>query len=35
MGIVHPNVLKQFDWPYPTSLLEINVEPLMEEFLKN
>jgi len=30
-GIVHPKVLKNFDWPYPTSILEINIEYLINE----
>jgi phenylalanyl-tRNA synthetase beta chain len=30
-GIVHPKVLKNFEWPYPTSLLEINIEYLINE----
>ena len=25
-GILHPAVLKQFDLPYPTSTLELNLE---------
>ena len=26
-GIVHPDVLKQFDIPAPTSVLELDLEP--------
>eukprot|EP01017_Pseudomicrothorax_dubius_P029113 TRINITY_DN3506_c0_g3_i3.p1 TRINITY_DN3506_c0_g3~~TRINITY_DN3506_c0_g3_i3.p1 ORF type:complete len:593 (-),score=188.34 TRINITY_DN3506_c0_g3_i3:161-1939(-) len=32
MGILHPLVLEQFKWPYPVSLLEINLGPLVETF---
>jgi len=28
-GIVHPDVLKNFDWTFPTSLLELKIEPLI------
>jgi len=30
MGIVHPQVLENFEIPYPTSILEINVEPFLD-----
>jgi len=30
-GIVHPKVLHNFDWPYPTSVLELNIEYLITE----
>jgi len=26
MGILHPDVLTNFEWPYPVSCLEINLE---------
>jgi len=28
-GIVHPEVLKQFDLPYPCSVLELDIEPFL------
>lgn len=31
-GIVHPVVLKNFDLTNPTSLIEINIEPLVRDF---
>jgi phenylalanyl-tRNA synthetase beta chain len=30
-GIVHPKVLKNFEWPYPTSFIEIDIEHLINE----
>jgi len=35
IGIVHPQVNKNFGWPYPISLMEINLEPLAKIMLKN
>lgn len=32
-GILHPNVLDNFKWDYPSSLLELKVEPLIDFFL--
>ena len=29
MGVVHPNVLKNFDLNYPCSVLELNMEPFV------
>ena len=29
VGVIHPNVLKNFDLSYPCSVLEINVEPFV------
>jgi len=31
-GVVHPQVLLNFDWPFPTSVLEMNLEPLISAF---
>ena len=31
-GVVHPQVLLNFEWPFPTSMLEISLEPLIEGF---
>jgi phenylalanyl-tRNA synthetase beta chain len=28
-GIVHPEVVQNFDYQYPTSALEINIEPFL------
>jgi phenylalanyl-tRNA synthetase beta chain len=28
-GVLHPEVLKAYDIPYPSSVLEIDLEPLM------
>ena len=28
-GIVHPEVLKEYELDFPTSALEMNIEPLM------
>jgi len=33
MGIVHPSVLKQFGWSNPVSLLELEVEQLLDQLL--
>lgn len=30
-GIVHPDVLKNHEWPYPTSMMEINIEKLIKK----
>jgi len=30
-GIVHPKVLHNYAWPYPTSILELNIEYLINE----
>jgi phenylalanyl-tRNA synthetase beta chain len=35
-GIIHPQVLTNFNWTYPSSYLELNLEQLINEgFLKN
>jgi phenylalanyl-tRNA synthetase beta subunit len=36
MGVLHPDVLahKDWEWIYPVSIFEINIEALMEEFLR-
>lgn len=36
MGVLHPDVLahKDWEWTYPVSIFEINIEALMEEFLR-
>lgn len=34
MGILDPSILKRIDWTYPISAIEINVEPLIEDFYK-
>lgn len=34
-GVVHPNVLENFDIPYPVSALELNVEPFVVDQLYN
>lgn len=31
-GVIHPQVLLNFEWPFPTSMLELNLEPLIEAF---
>lgn len=33
-GILHPDVLKNFGWMFPTSLIELQVEPLIEYFFR-
>lgn len=32
LGILHPDVVKNFEWKYPISTLEINLEPLIQDF---
>ncbi|KAL4503251.1 hypothetical protein ABPG72_000857 [Tetrahymena utriculariae] len=32
LGILHPDVVKNFEWKYPVSTLELNLEPLIYEF---
>jgi phenylalanyl-tRNA synthetase beta chain len=32
MGVVHPEVLKQFKWPYPVSMIELNFEKVVALF---
>lgn len=32
LGILHPDVVKNFEWKYPVSVLEINLEPLILNF---
>jgi phenylalanyl-tRNA synthetase beta subunit len=32
MGVLHPIVLQNFDWQYPTSAIEINIEQLIQDF---
>lgn len=34
-GVVHPQVLLNFEWPFPTSMIEVNLEPLIEGFFGN
>lgn len=34
-GVVHPNVLENFDIPYPVSALELNIEPFVVDQLYN
>jgi len=29
-GIVHPKVLNHFAWPYPTSIIELNIQYLIK-----
>jgi phenylalanyl-tRNA synthetase beta chain len=31
LGILHPNVLMNFEIPYPCSALEFNLEPFLKE----
>lgn len=33
-GVIHPQVLLNFEWPFPTSVLEINLEPLIKAFFE-
>jgi len=33
-GVIHPQVLLNFEWPFPTSVLELNVEPLVKAFFE-
>lgn len=33
-GVIHPQVLLNFEWPFPTSILEINLEPLIKAFFE-
>lgn len=33
MGVVHPEVLKSFKQTYPTSLVELNFEKLVELYI--
>jgi len=32
MGIVHPKVGANYEWKYPISLVELNLEPLFKDF---
>jgi phenylalanyl-tRNA synthetase beta chain len=32
MGVLHPVILENLKWDYPTSLIEINLEPLFRDF---
>jgi hypothetical protein len=32
MGVIHPKVLENIKWDYPTSLIEIDLEPLFKDF---
>lgn len=34
MGIVHPKVLKNFDWVHPVSILELQVEGLIAHLVQ-
>jgi len=35
-GIIHPEVLGGYEWPYPTSMLEIDIESLIDQvFIKS
>lgn len=34
MGILEPSILHRLAWIYPVSALEINVEPLIQDFFK-
>lgn len=36
MGVLHPELLgeKEWQWDYPVSIFEFNLEPIMAEFLK-
>jgi phenylalanyl-tRNA synthetase beta chain len=31
-GVIHPTVLENFGWKHPVSVLELNLELLMEGF---
>lgn len=33
MGIVHPEILKQYKWQYPISMIELNFERMVELYL--
>lgn len=33
LGIVHPNVLKNFDWVHPVSIIEMEVECLIRHLV--
>lgn len=33
MGVVHPEVLKLHKWPYPVSMIELNFEKLVDNYL--
>jgi len=33
-GILHPTILEHFGWSFPISAVELNIEPLVEDFLK-
>lgn len=30
IGIIHPEILEMYEWPYPITLFELNLEPLFE-----
>eukprot|EP00825_Cyclidium_porcatum_P039787 TRINITY_DN48_c0_g1_i4.p2 TRINITY_DN48_c0_g1~~TRINITY_DN48_c0_g1_i4.p2 ORF type:complete len:127 (+),score=39.74 TRINITY_DN48_c0_g1_i4:2-382(+) len=30
IGILHPEILDTYEWPYPISLFELNLEPLFD-----
>jgi phenylalanyl-tRNA synthetase beta chain len=32
MGVIHPEVLERYNWNYPVTLLEINVQILLNDF---
>lgn len=32
MGILHPQVLENIQWPYPISVFEVNLEPIFNDF---
>jgi phenylalanyl-tRNA synthetase beta subunit len=34
MGILEPSILNRIAWIYPISAIEINVEPMIEDFYK-
>ncbi|CAD8133912.1 unnamed protein product [Paramecium pentaurelia] len=32
LGVVHPEVLERFDWKYPVTLLEMNIQVILNDF---
>lgn len=34
LGVVHPEVLERFDWKYPVTLLEMNIQEIVNDFWK-
>ena len=33
-GVIHPQVLLNFEWAFPTSIIELNLQPLINGFFE-